>query len=251
MVPVATGPTAVSPVTADAFVSLGEFLTGSEAAALAAQLELGMPMFRALDAIDPTRRRDVKRLIEAVGVTSDPSAALAALHAIAGAKSVLSTLTPVWTMPGNEATEGYLTSEFHRLVSAARLSVTCATYNFEPTSQMWDSLRVASSQSGIVTTVYVDRSTADAAKIKAQLPRATVYQSAVTASGKPITSHAKFVIVDHRLVLLTSANFSYSAENRNIELGILVDNPTLAASLERTMLSKHGTLYELVEVSER
>lgn len=92
--------------------------------------------------------------MEAVGFTSDPSVTLPALHAIAGAKSVLSTLTPVWTMPGNEATEGHLTSEFNRLVSAARLSVTCATYDFEPTSQMSDSPRVASSQPGIVTTVY-------------------------------------------------------------------------------------------------
>lgn len=31
--------------------------------------------------------------------------------------------------------------------------------------------------------------------------------------------HTKFIVVDHEVVLLTSANFSYSAENRNIEFG--------------------------------
>ena len=34
------------------------------------------------------------------------------------------------TMPGNEATSGY--KEFHRMVTGARVSVTCATYNFHP-----------------------------------------------------------------------------------------------------------------------
>ena len=39
------------------------------------------------------------------------------LRAIAGAKAVHRELIPVWTMPGNEATIGHLTSEFHRIVS--------------------------------------------------------------------------------------------------------------------------------------
>jgi phosphatidylserine/phosphatidylglycerophosphate/cardiolipin synthase-like enzyme len=45
---------------------------------------------------------------------------------------------------------------------------------------------------------------------------------------------------------LTSANFSYSAENLNIEFGLRIHDPSLAASVESTMTSKHGTLYELV-----
>lgn len=233
--------------TGNAFTALGSYLTGTEAAALAAQLELGMPAFKALDAIAAARRGEAKRLLDIIARSRLPTgAAAAALRAIAGAKSILPTLEPVWTMPGNEATEGHLTSEFHRLVVDARQSVTCATYNFEATSQMWDSLAVASDQPGVVVTVYVDGSAADASRIRPQLPRATLYRSAVTATGKPIVSHAKFVIVDHRLLLLTSANFSYSAENRNVELGLLVDNSALATSIERTMASKHGTLYELV-----
>ena len=37
--------------------------------------------------------------------------------------------------------------------------------------------------------------------------------------GGTVVSHTKFIIVDHEVVLLTSANFSYSAENRNVEFG--------------------------------
>jgi len=47
-------------------------------------------------------------------------------------------------------------------------------------------------------------------------------------------------------VLLTSANFSYNAENRNIEFGLSIRDNGLATSIEMTMASKRGSLYELV-----
>ena len=146
---------------------------------------------------------------------------MAVLRAIAGAKSAHRDLVPVWTMPGNEATVGHLTSQFHDVVTAARISVTCATYNFSPTSNMWDALKTASEQPDVVVCVYVDADKGDPPEVKAQLPRATVYRSATLPDGEPIVSHAKFIIVDHEIVLLTSANFSYSAENRNVEFGLL------------------------------
>jgi phosphatidylserine/phosphatidylglycerophosphate/cardiolipin synthase-like enzyme len=82
--------------------------------------------------------------------------------------------------------------------------------------------------------------------VKARLYRATVYRSAVLWDGRPVISHAKFVIIDHEMLLLTSANFSFSAENRNVEFGLLVRDSALAASVEATMTSKHGSLYDLV-----
>jgi phosphatidylserine/phosphatidylglycerophosphate/cardiolipin synthase-like enzyme len=58
-------------------------------------------------------------------------------------------------------------------------------------------------------------------------------------------SHAKFVIVHHELLLPTSANFSYSAERRNIEFGLLIHDSALCESVEGAMSSKRGTLYVL------
>ena len=52
------------------------------------------------------------------------------------------------------------------------------------------------------------------------MPRSTAPRSFPTASA--IVSHTKFIVVDHEIVLLTSANFSYNAENRNIEFGLLI-----------------------------
>lgn len=229
------------------FSALGEYLTASEAVSLAVQLQAGQHLVKALSTVNASRRERVRELVSAAGLGhADVGRSAAVLMAIAGAKSVHRDLTPVWTMPGNEAKIGHLTGEFHRLVRAARQSVTCATYNFEQTSQMWTVLREASEQPGAVVTLYVDANKADATKMKDQLPNVTIYKSAALSSGKAIVSHAKFIIIDHEILLLSSANFSYSAENRNIEFGLFVRDSNLAESVEATMKSKHGSLYELV-----
>lgn len=230
----------------DPFALLGEFLTASEAEALAVQFASGQHTVKALTVVNAARRGAAKELLAKAGLShADGQAASEVLRAIAGAKSLNRDLTPVWTMPGNEAKVGHLTGEFHRLVKAARQSVVCATYNFEQTSQMWQVLKEASEQPGVVVTVYVDGDKADAAKVKAQLPSATVYKSAELPNGKRVVSHAKFIVIDHEVLLLTSANFSFSAENRNVEFGLLVRDSALAESVETTMTSKHGSLYEL------
>lgn len=231
----------------DSFEAVGEYLTAAEANGIAALLANGQHTTKALQEVGAARRERAKELLAQAGLGhADVDRSVAVLHAIAGAKAVRRDLTPVWTMPGHEATVGHLTGEFHRLVQAARQSVTCATYNFEPTSQMWTVLREASEQPGVVVTVYVDGDKADASKVKTQLPRAVLYRSAVLPDGKQVVSHAKFIVIDHALLLLTSANFSFSAENRNVEFGLRIHDPALAESVESTMRSKHGSLYELV-----
>lgn len=239
-------------MSSDHFASLGGFLTASEAEALAVQFVSGQHTVKALAVVNAARREEVKRLLSAAGLNHiDGEHAAGVLRAIVGAKSSYRDLTPVWTMPGNEAKIGHLTGEFHRIVQAARQSVVCATYNFEQTSQMWTVLKEASEQPGVVVTVYLDGDKADAVKVKTQLPKATIYQSIELPSGKRVVSHAKFIIIDHEVLLLTSANFSFSAENHNVEFGLLVRDSALAESVESTMASKHGTLYGLAQAAER
>lgn len=232
----------------DPFAALGKFLTASEAEGVAVQLATGQHVAKALGAVSAPRREKARGLLTAAGLGhAEVEWSVAVLQAVAGAKSVHRDLTPVWTMPGNEAKVGHLTGEFHRLIRNARQSVTCATYNFEKTSKMWTVLRESAEQPGVTVTVYVDGDKADSVNIKAHLKGATVYRSASLPTGKPVVSHAKFVVIDHEMMLLTSANFSFSAENRNIEFGLLVQDSALARSVESTMASKHGTLYELVQ----
>ena len=48
-------------------------------------------------------------------------------------------------------------------------------------------------------------------------------------------NHAKFLVVDHQILVVTSANLSYSAEERNVELGLRIDDPLLARTVEDQM----------------
>jgi len=226
---------------------LGEFLTSSEARGMAAMLASGQHLNKALREVEGARRGEARALMTAAGLDHDNAQlATAVLEGIAGAKATQRDLTPVWTMPGNEAEVGHLTSQFHNLVLGARTSVTAATYNFTANSHMWKVLKEAADHPEVQVSVYVDGDKADAQEVKAQMPNATVYRSGNLPDGRQIVSHAKFVIIDHSIVLLTSANFSFNAENRNIEFGVLLNDPSLAESVEGVMADKRGTLYEEV-----
>lgn len=234
-------------MSSDPLAELGEYLTATEADALAVLLDAGEHTAHALTSVSIARRGHAAELLKAAGINHvSPEVSVAVLRGIAGAKSAHRDVVPVWTMPGNEATVGHLTNHFHDVVAAARTAVTCATYNFSPSSNMWDALKAASEEPEVAVCVYVDREKGDPADVKARLPLATVYRSATLPDGKPIVSHTKFIVVDHEVVMLTSANFSYNAENRNVEFGLLIHDSGLAASLESTMASKRGSLYELV-----
>lgn len=58
------------------------------------------------------------------------------------------------------------------------------------------------------------------------------YDPESQAQGEKCTTlHAKCVVVDDRWALVTSANFTEAAQERNIEAGVLLDHPKLAESL--------------------
>ena len=49
--------------------------------------------------------------------------------------------------------------------------------------------------------------------------------------------HAKCIVVDGEKALVTSANFTAAAQERNIELGILLDSTSVADQIERHFLA--------------
>ncbi len=63
------------------------------------------------------------------------------------------------------------------------------------------------------------------------------------------TLHAKCVVVDHRWALVTSANFTEAAQERNIEAGVLLDHPGIAGALAARfrMLRESGRLRRMGE----
>ena len=63
---------------------------------------------------------------------------------------------------------------------------------------------------------------------------------------RAVTSHAKLLSIDHRFLLVGSANLSYSAEERNVELGLRLDDPALAHGVEKQLRDLEGVVYEQV-----
>jgi phosphatidylserine/phosphatidylglycerophosphate/cardiolipin synthase-like enzyme len=233
---------------------LGALLTATEARGIANRLADGDTLSVALRVVSPTHRAEVRTLLETVAVAESAAGVACTLYAIEGARSTVTHLEPLWTMPGHLAQGGPLTSSAPHLVDNARTSVTCSTYNFQKSSAMWDALARAAERPEMALRVYVDTHAADrepngwtptTTELAAHLYPAVVLRTK-SFDGGYVRNHAKFLAVDHRFLLVTSANFSWSAEQGNVEFGILIDNPNLTEAVERELRDAEDALYERV-----
>ncbi len=103
--------------------------------------------------------------------------------------------------------------------------------------------------------VYVDTNAADGGARRAWSPtteevaehlRPALVLRTRPFDGHQVRNHAKFLSIDHRFLLVTSANFSWSAENTNLEFGVLIDNPYLAEAVERELRGVEDLVFERV-----
>lgn len=62
---------------------------------------------------------------------------------------------------------------------------------------------------------------------------AIFYDPRTVTPGSKINLHAKCVVVDDRYALIGSANFTHNAHARSLEVGVLIEDATLAAELTR------------------
>jgi phosphatidylserine/phosphatidylglycerophosphate/cardiolipin synthase-like enzyme len=241
----------------DPIAQLGQLLTGSEAAKLAARYSDGDTLSQALQGVAIGRRSDVRAALEAASVVPDNLAlALPVLRAIHGAATARTTdVSPIWTLPGYLVDYGALTTSIKDLVLTARQSVTCSTFNFQKSSALWTALREVAARGTVEVLVYLDTHAADegkwagsptSAEVASQLFGAHVYRTR-RVDGQLVRNHAKFVAVDHQFLVVTSANFSVSAEQHNIELGLRVDSRALAERVEQQLFDAQTTLYERVK----
>lgn len=240
----------------DPVARLGQLLTGSEAGKLAARLADGDTLTQALQGVGAGRRQELRAALEAADVLpGNLGVALPVLRAIQGAASARTTdISPIWTLPGHLADYGALTTSIKDLVLTARQSVTCSTFNFQKSSVLWDALREVAARGIVEVRVYLDTQAADhstwaesptSAEVATQLAGADVYRTR-ELNDKLVRNHAKFVAVDHQFLVVTSANFSLSAEHYNIELGLRVDSRALTELVEQQLLDAETSLYERV-----
>lgn len=238
----------------DAVRQLAAYMTGAEARQMADKLEAGIPMSTIRGALAPARRPRIVELLEASGLRGSPDALIAVLRAVEGAASQARTVTPVWTAPDNLAHAGQLTSSIHHYVDRARESVVCATFNLQSSSALWSSLGAAAKRTGVEVDIYMDTDAADAnpapwkpstAEVAQVMAPARVYRT-VAWQGAQVRTHAKFIAVDHQYLIVMSANFSKSAEQHNIELGLVVHDPIICNNVLDS-LTALGLVFELVD----
>ncbi|MGV9369801.1 DISARM system phospholipase D-like protein DrmC [Micromonospora tulbaghiae] len=237
-------------IDASAARRLGELLTGTEAKQLADRLADGDTLTVALKTIPAGRRAHLRSL----AATSPTMSLIAVLRAIEGARTAPNTASALWTMPGHIAQHGPLTSSISHLVDRARQSVTCSTFNFQRSSALWRTLRRAALRPELAVRAYVDTAAADRSpsrstpttfEVAKHLHPGTVLRTK-GFDGVQVRNHAKFIAIDHRFLLVTSANFSWSAEHGNVEFGVLIDNRNFTEAVEREMLNAEDLLYERV-----
>ena len=233
---------------------IGEFLTGTEAKQIADRLGDGYTLTAALRVVTPGRRAETRSLVSALSHVPNHDALIGLLRAIEGARSARTTVDPLWTMPGHLARNGRLTASVTYLIERARHSVVCSTFNFQRSSGLWTALGTAARRPEIAIRVYMDINAADRLprpsspttdQVAAHLRPGVVLRT-VTFDGRPVRNHSKFISIDHRFLLVTSANFSWSAENVNLELGVLIDNRNLAEAVEHQMRDVEDDVFERV-----
>lgn len=249
---------------------LAAYLTAAEAKEVANRLVAGQPASMALAGMPPSRRIGLRSLCARAGLTiSGTSPLVAVLRAVEGAHQVRGPVETLWTAPGNLAQHGQLTSSLHVLVDRARESVVCSTFNIQRSSALWVALAAAATRPEVAVRLYLDTSAADGrpgagsvgrpkgasvggspttAEVATELAGATVLRTRRTGrSGRnTVRNHAKFVSIDHRFLVVTSANMSKSAERHNVELGLVIDDVVVAQGIERQMASFESEIYEVV-----
>jgi phosphatidylserine/phosphatidylglycerophosphate/cardiolipin synthase-like enzyme len=237
---------------------LGEVLESSEARALAAHLASGETLSQDLSCIRLVDRPVVDSLLRSLGANlddiGDREAVVMMLEAVDGAKSNVMRAVPIWTTPGVMAKRGSITAYTHETVLAAERSVVCSTFNIQRSSALWRALKAVLTK-GVRVKIYIDTNAADtpgqnkgpsSEDVASELDGAQVFRTKELASGKRPRNHAKFVCVDDRTLIVTSANFSWSAEEANVELGLRIDDPATASLVLRQMEELEDVLYERI-----
>lgn len=240
----------------DAVRELAAFLTGSEARQLADRLEAGETLTRSLVVVGSGRRMQVRQLMTPLlPAGAAPSLTVAVLRAVEGAHEHRTAVDPVWTAPKNLAGAGQLTSSIRHFVIQARESVMCSTFNFQRSSALWAALRDVSRRPELDVRIYVDTTAADhrptqwsptTDAMATELAGATILRTA-PLDGRPVRNHAKFIAIDHQYLVVTSANFSRSAEEFNVELGLVLTDPLVTRAVERQMEELGSHIYEVVQ----
>lgn len=255
-----TGPEAAS--------KLGAVLTASDAERIITAIRRGKPISHAVQGVDPTRRGIAEQLCRTIVADagdreSGTRQLVLVLHGLVAALGRETAVTPVWTVPNGLGVTGSVTSQLADHVRGARASIVCSTFNLQRSSSLVAALKEVDPDSGVKINLFVDTAAAEGMswvakngqtvaaytpeELVEELPGANVWRTR-KVGHRTLRNHAKFVGIDHRKLIVTSANMSRSAERHNVELGLVASDRLLTQQVERTLFEFRSSVYELVEL---
>ncbi|TXK19767.1 DISARM system phospholipase D-like protein DrmC [Homoserinibacter sp. GY 40078] len=217
----------------DALEKLAVTISPSQAVKIASSLDIDGSLPKALAKLpddSPARAH-----LAACHADLGPETLTSLLRAVAAAAAVSSTsIRAVWSGPTFDGDGDHTTSALSHIIDEATEDVFASTYSATAGSAFVEALWRAVAR-GVKTTLLVDSKVnagATLAMLKSKLDGATFW-TFVPADGGYGLQHSKVVIVDSRLVFVTSANLSDAAAERNLEAGVVVRDADFASKMRR------------------
>lgn len=203
-------------------------------------------------------------LVEQLGDVNR-TAALMAIEAVLNERRVSGTVPPqlVWTgtSPGKDARDTRVLLK--ELFSSAKKSVLVAGYSFDHGEELFAPLHKAMSERGVKTRFYINieqeagQTIVPREAVNRQIERflqqnwpfgepfpMIFFDERILTEGIYASLHAKCVVVDERIALVTSSNFTDRGQRRNVEVGVLLEDSGFASSLATNFQTGRFCMYE-------
>lgn len=218
---------------AHSFFALASSLSSATALKVASSLEIDGRLSKALDKLPAgsPATGPLNAAYEAVGaaVLADVLRGFAV-----AAQSNATDIRAVWSGPTFAGDGDHTTAAVAHLIDRANEDVFASTFSATPDSEFVKALWRAIAR-GVHTTLLVDSElnggqTAEMLRAKLTGARFWTFKA---PDGQYARQHSKVVIVDSRSALVTSANLSTAAAERNLEAGVLVHDAEFASHLRQ------------------
>lgn len=216
--------------------ALAQFLEPGEAVRLADAFAESRPVDLALAEVRASRRPELRSLVvDCLRDLDGDKSLLAAMLAAIGAAGHRNehSVEVVWSGPVADGMQGRSTRAVAaELIDSATQRVHVATYSATKSSPYVTSLKAAIAR-GIEVTLVVDLAHQPVAveMLAGELAGSMIIDLLPREDGQYAIMHAKLVLVDDRVALVTSANFSESAADRNLEAGVIVRDPNVVRGM--------------------
>ena len=218
---------------ADAIVELAASVPAALALKLASSLAIDGKLPKAL-ALLPEGSPAASRLTRCHEILG-PGVLASVLRGFAtSARAQKQNVRSVWSGPTFPGDGDHTTGALAHLIDSATDDVFASTFSASPGSGFVKALWRGVAR-GVQTTLLVDATLNDggtAEMLQHELEGATFW-TFVPPAGEYGIQHSKVVIVDSRTALVTSANLSVAAAEKNLETGVVVHDPDFASKMRQ------------------